>query len=34
MSEVGFSEGAGGRVHVQGTFVSNFSSGSTHLSSA
>ncbi|ORX39134.1 hypothetical protein BD324DRAFT_577073 [Kockovaella imperatae] len=27
MSEVGFSEGAGGRVHVQGTFVSNFSTG-------
>lgn len=27
VSEVGFTEGAGGRMHVQGTFVSNTSTG-------
>ncbi|RSH95233.1 transcription factor TFIIIB subunit brf1 [Saitozyma podzolica] len=27
VSEVGFAEGSGGRVHVQGTFVSTFSTG-------
>lgn len=27
VSEVGFAESAGGRVHVQGTFVSNYATG-------
>jgi hypothetical protein len=31
VSEVGFAEGSGGRVHVQGTFVSTFSSESACL---
>jgi hypothetical protein len=31
VSEVGFAEGAGGRVHVQGAFVSHGSSMSTSL---
>ena len=31
VSEVGFAEGAGGRVHVQGAFVSHGSSMSTSI---
>jgi hypothetical protein len=31
VSEVGFAEGAGGRVHVQGAFVSHGSSMSTSV---